>query len=45
MSRTTPSRFQQIGIILLVAFAMRALLGDAIGGFLDGMIIGFTDGI
>ncbi len=45
MSRTKPSRFQQIATILIIAFAVRALLGDEIGAFMDGMIIGFTDGI
>ena len=45
MSRTKPSRFQQIAVILFVAYAIQILLGDAIGGFMDGMIIGFTDEI
>ncbi|WP_309629418.1 hypothetical protein [Brevundimonas sp.] len=45
MSRTEPSRFQRIFTILIIALAVRALFGDAIGAFLDGMYIGFTDGI
>lgn len=45
MSRTKLSRFEQIGVILITAFALRALVGDEIGAFMDGMVIGFTDGI
>lgn len=45
MSRTKPSRSQQVVIILLGALVFRALFGDAIGAFMDGMYIGFTDGI
>ena len=39
----TPTR--EVLTIVILALAFRALFGDAIGAFMDGMYIGFTDGI
>ena len=39
------SRSREIFTIIIIAMAVKALLGDEIGGFMDGLIIGFTDGI
>jgi hypothetical protein len=36
---------REVLTIVIMALAFRALFGDAIGGFLDGMYQGFTDGI
>ena len=41
----TLSRSREILVILGVALAVKILFGDIIGGFMDGMIIGFTDGL
>ena len=39
------SRSRELLTILIIAMAVKVLFGDLIGGFMDGMIIGFTDGI
>ena len=44
MNRALP-RYQQILIFTVTVFAVRAFLGDSIGGFVDGLVAGFTNGI
>jgi hypothetical protein len=41
----TVSRSRQILTVIVVALAIKVLLGDAIAGFMSGMYLGFTDGI
>lgn len=41
----TASRSREILTIIIVALAIKVLLGDEISGFINGMYLGFTDGI
>lgn len=45
MSRVAPSRTQQVVIVVITMFAVRALLGEEVAGFVDGLVLGFTDGV
>lgn len=45
MSRAAPTRTQQVIIVVITMFAVRALLGEEIAGFMDGLVLGFNDGI
>ncbi|MGV3580176.1 hypothetical protein [Brevundimonas sp.] len=41
----TKSRTRDVLTIFIIAVAIKVLLGDEIAGFIDGMYLGFTDGI
>ncbi|WP_292059299.1 hypothetical protein [Brevundimonas sp. UBA5936] len=45
MARVAPTRIQQVIIVVITMFAVRALLGEEIAGFTDGLVLGFTDGV
>ena len=45
MSRVAPTRTQQAVIVVITMFAVRALLGEEVAGFMDGLVFGFTNGV
>ena len=45
MTRLKSNRIAMVMLVVLSVFATRALVGDEINGFVDGLVVGFTDNV